>query len=483
MKLGEKWNRNKIFWLAAAVLLVLAPVILMCLRSLQIGMNCFKLHPVWSDEMVYWRETYNFIHTGIKGGYTGANDLAPRLANFGTHSFMNTLVYAAFAMLFGWHDNSIMIYNLLFLILCLLVFVWWLKPEKTKLIWLTASMICYLPLYYYLPTSMTEVLNYGGILLYTAALLRYYQKHEEKWFLAAFLATVFLCFYKLPNMVFFIPLVLAVFSGRITKKFCLHTVGCIVSAVVIYVVNSAFTAPYPWFFSEVFEEETVGKMISKVWGRFTENLQNYVSLSYGTGMERMQRYFFLLMLAVLFLAIVWHILRERKQSSLLLAVSYFLMLAASFVLINAFYEVWDWRDYRMMAPVAWSALIMLILRFPVRYVLAPAVAALLMFGYEFVKPNQVFISWERTVPIETPEICEYIEFDENAADGFDNTLALEYVNLEIYCRLAPGIGVQNIFTPEAITRSKYILVEDTEYDFPGYHLEKEGDFGRLYVRD
>lgn len=497
--INQNKNWGKLFLWAAAAGLILAPVFVMCLRSLQIGMNCFKVHSLWSDEMVYWREVYNFIHTGISGGYTGADDMAPKLANFGTHSFMNTLVYAAFAMLFGWHDNSIMIYNLLFFIICLAVFVWQLKPKTGQVILLAVCIVFYLPIYYYLPTSMTEILNYGGILLYTAALLRYYKERKEGWFFAALAATAFLTFYKLPNAVFFIPLVLAVFEKKITKKFCLHTAGCMAACGVIYVVNTAFTSPYPWFFSEVFEQSSVGAMAKKVWGRFTENLANFFSLSYGTETERIQRYFYVGVMLILLASVfgLWKSYRKsvketgekqetdhREQTDKLqLAVSYFLMLLASFVLINAFYEVWDWRDYRMMAPVVWSALVVLALRFPLRYLLMPLLVMLQMFGSEMIAPNEVFISWERTVPIETPEIAEWIAYDEQAENGFDNTIAVEYVDLGIYCRLAPGIGVQNIFTPEAITRSKYILVRDIDYDFPGYHLEQEGDFGRLYVRD
>lgn len=495
---------RKLFLWAAAAGLILAPVFMMCLRSLQIGMNCFKVHPVWSDEMVYWREVYNFIHTGISGGYTGADDMAPRLANFGTHSFMNTVVYAAFALLFGWRDNSIMIYNLLFLVICLAVFVWLLKPKAERMLLLAACVVFYLPIYYYLPTSMTEILNYGGILLYTAALLRYYRERREGWFFAALAATVFLTFYKLPNAVFFIPLVLAVFDKKFTKKFWLHAAGCVAGCGIIYKVNTDFTSPYPWFFSEVFEQETIGAMATKVGRRFGENLTNFFSLQYGTQMERLQRYFYVGMM-ILLLAMVYGCFRQWRKArvgkeekwsnadaenadventdNLQLAISYFLMLLASFVLINAFYEVWDWRDYRMMAPVAWSALILLALRLPLRNMAIPLLAVISLFGRELISPNEVFISWERTVPIETPEISEWITYDEQAENRFDNTIAIEYADLSIYCRLASGIGVQNIFTPEAITRSKYILVQDTDYDFPGYRLEHEGDFGRLYVRN
>lgn len=503
-----KTRNKKILTAAAAAGLILVPVFMMCLRSLQTGMNCFKVHSIWSDEMVYWREVYNFIHTGTSGGYTGADDMAPRLANFGTHSFMNTLVYAAFAFLFGWHDNSIMIYNLLFFVICLAVFVWQLKPKTVKMILLAVCIVFYLPIYYYLPTSMTEILNYGGILLYTAALLRYYKERREGWFFAALAATAFLTFYKLPNAVFFIPLVLAVFDKKITKKSWLHGIGCVAACGIIYVVNTAFTSPYPWFFSEVFEQESIGAMAAKIWGRFTDNLANFFSLHYGTRTEQMQRLFYAGMMLILFAAVICGIRKMRRQKAweketrqagegrlqntaehvigtdnFQLAVSYLLMLLASFILIHAFYEVWDWRDYRMMAPVTWSALILMALRFPGKYMVVPVFAIVLMFGGEMITPNEVFISWERTVPIETPEISEWIAFDEQAEDRFDNTIAIEYVDLGIYCRLMPGIGVQNIFTPEAITRSKYILVQDTDYDFPGYHLEHEGDFGRLYVRD
>lgn len=480
----KKMDPKTVLRVGAVAVLLLSPLILMCFRSLQTGMNCFKLHAVWSDEMVYWREVYNFIHTGISGGYTGADDRAPRLANFGTHSFLNTILYAAFAMLFGWQDNSIMIYNLLFLILCLAVFIWQVRPGMPKSLLLAGLVICYLPLYYYLPTSMTEVINYGGILLYTAALLGYYRTGKERWFLLTLFWTVFLTFYKLPNAVFFIPLVLSAFTGRVTKRFVLHTAGCVAVCGVVYEINNAFTSPYPWFFSDVFAQDTVGQMIAKVWGRFTENLGHFLSLQYGTVQERMQRYFYLFVMAVLLILSVRQFLSgQKKKEGRQPVFSYFLMLFASFLLVNGFYEVWDWRDYRMMAPVLWAALVMLVLCFPLRYALLPLLSGLFMFGCEIVRPNEVFISWERTVPIETPGISRYIIYDAGADNRFDNTLAVESVNLGIYCRMEPGIGIQNIFTPESITRSKYIWVQDIEYDFPGYRLEAEGDFGRLYVRE
>ncbi len=488
MREKKRWSREQIGKLIVAVALLLTPVVMLCFRSLQIGMNCFKFHAVWSDEMVYWREVYNFLHTGLRSGYTGADDLAPEVANFGTHSFINTLLYTAFALLGGWHDNSILIYNLLFLILCLSIFLWQVRPDWKKGLLLVGSLLFYLPLYYYLPTLMTEVINYGGILLYTAALLKTRGSKRSDTFVWMFVWTIFLTLYKLPNAVFFIPLVLMAFEGRVTKRFCLHTLFSVVVCGIVYRVNTAFTAPYPWFFSDVFEQETVGKMIGKVWGRFTENLGHFVSLQYGTVQERTQRYFYLLLL-VLFCILagkeIWHFWkmgRESERKLDMLGISYALMLLASFLLVNGFYEVWDWRDYRMMAPIAWSGVLVLILAFPVSYVALPLGCSVVLFAGELLHPNEVFINWERTQAIETPAIADYIAYDSEAKDRFDNTLAVESIDLGIYCRLEAGIGIQNIFTPEKIVHSKYVLVQDFAYDFPGYELLCEGDFGRLYVR-
>ena len=468
--------------MAAAAACIAAPLILMCLRSLQIGMNCFKLHGLWSDEMVYWREVYNFIHTGIAGGYTGCDDMAPALANFGTHSFLNTVIYGAFGAVFGWNNNSIMIYNLVFLMLCITVFVYWVRPSIRQLLILLAATVFYLPLYYYAPTSMTELLGYGGIVLYTGALLCYEREAKERWFFVLLACTVFLSFFKLPNMVFFIPLVLAIFEGKFTRRFTLRTLGCMASCVLIYMINSAFTSPYPWFFSEVFEQKTVGKMIAKVWGRFTENLSHFFSLGYGTRQEQMQRYFYLF-LFLLFVCLTVYFFRKKQAQKGKLALSYVLLLLASFTLNNAFYEVWDWRDYRMMAPVAWGALIGLLFLEEKIWTALAAVAVATMFFYEIAKPNEVFINWERTEPLPENTVCELVHYDAQTENPFDNTIAVEFVNLGIYYGLEPGIGVQNIFTPEAITKSKYILVSTPDYDFPGYSLSGQGTYGYLYIRN
>ena len=160
--------------LLSGLLLVLSPWILLFIVTTLISHNSIsKSTPCWNDEISYWHEIKSFSSKGFDFGYYTMNEVPPQKLSFGTHGFGTVSVYTAYAKMFGWNFNSIVIANNVFLSLAFLFLVLGVKLTTKKALLITLFYLTYTPLILYCSTSMSELMNYSIVVVYFTLLYTY----------------------------------------------------------------------------------------------------------------------------------------------------------------------------------------------------------------------------------------------------------------------------------------------------------------------
>ena len=82
---------------------------------------------------------------------------------------------------------------------------------------------------------------------------------------------------------------------------------------------------------------------------------------------------------------------------------------------------------------------------------------------------------------EAQALCQAVQFDETAADPFDNSVRTDVFTLETVASLAPGIGIQTgWFTEANVGQCRWILTDHLKIPLAGYELVVKNRAGSVY---
>lgn len=129
--------------------------------------------PLWNDEVMYWNESAAFMRAGFDGGYITVSEQPARAAfsHFGPHGIGYAMFYGTVGRLVGWHPNSQYLTHLVLVPACAWAWFWMRRRAQGRL--REALLLAtFWPLLFYLPTGMTEPLNFGIAILCAALLER-----------------------------------------------------------------------------------------------------------------------------------------------------------------------------------------------------------------------------------------------------------------------------------------------------------------------
>lgn len=476
-------------WLSWGVL-VLSPFLLLLILSFCTGHSALDAHPVWSDELGFWRSLLSWNEAGFDTGYYGTlEDVAP-FGTLGISGLGPVLIYGWFIKLFGLSHNTMMVCNAVWICAAALVFCALRKPRPAVALGLSALLMAYAPMILYALTSMTECFNYALMLLYLAFLLTYQEKRCPWALLAATLTVLFGCLYRPMYCVLFIPLVLFFSRYHLGWRMVLSAGVAILLTIVCCILAMMASAPNAQGFTHhLVNASDVPTALHMLLSHTKANLTAYFVRRSGHPLELAFRVFYcgatVLCLLASFMALERRGLRPVRIHLGFRPpfFSCFLLLTAAFVLTMMLYQVGDWRDYRRLAPFLWLVIAFFIARWrftlPVVSLAACAATLLLFFTASAAGP---FADTDRfEAPASSPsvqEVASVIEFEQDAGDPFRNTVRTDVASYSLMESLHPGLGMQyGWFTTETTGKSRWILTDRLKCVVNGYeNVLDTGDY-------
>jgi len=439
--------------------------------------------PVWSDELSLWHEVLSFSHKGLDFGYYTINELVPTYLSFGTHGFGTVSVYALFAKQFGWEIFSIPSANIFFLQIAYALFLLLVLPTTKQLIHIFLFSVSFIPLILFCSTSMSELLNYSVILVYFGLLYRYFKQGWKLLFAALAIFCVWISFIRIIYIVLFLPVLFKRKTEfQLDRKFFFHLLLWFISGVILFVLNGLFVSPYPdSFLNELFSSAGIGPFISCFALHFFHNVVNFISPLSENLIQVLERYFIIFIM--IYSLLKSNILHHKTKK---IEFDYFVvfLILILFVLINiAAYDVFDWRDYRVLAPVLFGCILFLIINekhfiSTSSIIINVCVVNVLIFSPSVVES---FKANRFAKPVENKLLSE-IRYDNQATSKFDNTIVLNHFTANEVLNIPAGIGVTYCENLSDKLKSRFIF-SDKEIKLSTYRMINSNKYGYLYKKE
>lgn len=472
-------RRERILRYASYGLMVLSPFLLLGILSLILGRSALDAWPIWTDELDYWRSLQNWNAVGFATGYSGLSEIVPEAGTLSVHGLTAIVFYGWFVKLFGLSHNTIVVCNALWVSLGALVFCLLLKPKPLVSVYISVLLATYAPVVLYAFTSMTQLCQYGVLLLYLAFLLRYARTRKAGWLLLSGLSVVLMCCFRINYLLLIFP-VTWVWGGG--KKLCLKTVLftllglCLV--IGIYLLTSQWSAPYALGFPYALSRAgSLDLMVRMLLSHFKANLLSFFAFHrYSPVLWRFRVFYLVMLVLCLFKAF----LQVRKDGRGLkpglnaASVWSFLWLISALGIVLIFNDVSAWTDFHILAPMLWLIPVYLVCR---EKKLLPALAlagSLALTVFLCFQPSMgAYADPDRfDPPVANKSLStamSYIAYDPEADDPFENTVRTDLSGERLLMELDAGLGLQyGWFTPDSLGKSRWILTDTLKVALEGY---------------
>jgi len=472
-----------------SIFLILSPWILLFVSALLAKGTIATNHPVWSDELGYWHEILSLSMKGLNFGYYTINEEIPQYLSFGTHGFGIISAYVPFAKVFGWNLNSMVLANNFYISIAFLLLVVMIRPSIKTLLLTAFFYLTYMPLIFYNFTSMAELINYAFLIIYFVLFYSYMktERYRKALFIILLIFTLYISFTRIIYIVLILPVLLEHFKVTGFNKGFLKVLAIWVPlSALLYLINSLFVAPFPYsFLNELFATTSISEFLYVFQKHFFNNIVNFVHFGRDTALQVFQRYF-VLIFVVLF---TWKSdvikYKFKKWDFPFFVCSFILILT---LLINfAAYDVFSWRDFRVIAPILFSTIVFITFAGNTSFIKgALSINIIILIIFIAVMPssyrkNEVFTK-DRYQKIEDNAILKSIEYKPSVNSPFENTIAIEGFYPEIHLNIPAGIGISACFHGISDSLRSHYLYTVEPYDLKTYRLIKSSEKGFLYEK-
>lgn len=369
---------------------IASPLLIMLILSLLSGNNMFLSKPYLNDELDYWRLMYSISQQGFDFGSTEhlVGYVAP-IGPLGSHGLSPVAAWLWYVLLFPMTDSALVIAGVIMLVAALALLYLIIRPGVTQLLLLGLFTLLYPPLVRYINLSMMEMPCYACVIVYMALLLRYEREHSgalpsRGWTLPLlFICGLYCTVLRMSNVVLFFPAILIFCDNRLSLKLLLCLLLYALGTLAFNYCFSLFVAPYPDVLYNLMQSGSLGELLRGLWLNTRDNILNFLDpMSDNSLPQAMARYFYLLTLLLLFVKTLFK--KEGGRLRLTWRWEYFGVFAAGaacLALVVMIYFVFDWRDYRTLAPTAYGLVLWLLLRWNGESRgFRTALAALMVFG-------------------------------------------------------------------------------------------------------
>ena len=458
-------NKNispKTIRLLSGLLLVLSPWILLFVVTTFISHNSINMSiPIWNDEISYWHEVLSFSSKGLDFGYYTINEIKPTFFSFGTHGFGTISVYAAYAKIFGWNFNSIVLSNNVFLSIAFLFFVICINPSTKKLLLITLFYLTYTPLILYCSTSMTELMNFAIMVIYFTLLHVYINstRNKNKLIIALIGFCCYASFIRIIYILLFLPIIL--FKNKELKfdrKIILFLLGWIVLSVLLFIINSQFVSPFPSaFLNKLFSISNLSELISYFVKHFITNILRFIYPFRDESIQVLQRY--LVMYLVFWFFIKSKIVKYHIKQTDNYFLNSFILITLSLLITFFAYDVFNWRDYRVIAPLIFGIVLFMTISnrlLVIKKMLLVNILGVLLLCFSPLVFNSFFLDNKRYTMPKTDTVLNKMKYTINARNRFENTVVVDNFDETVSLNTPAGIGITYSDSVSDRLQSKYI---------------------------
>ena len=254
------------------------------------------------------------------------------------------------------------------------------------------------------------------------------------------------------------------------------------SGVTLFILNGLLVSPYPdSFLNELFSSTDIGEFIRNFANHFFQNTINFINPLSENLIQVCERYFIIfVMVYSLLKSNVLHLKSKKNEIEYFIV---FLMLFLFTLLNITVYDVFDWRDYRVLAPVLLGSVLFLIVNgkhfiFNSTLTINVFIVAILMFSPTVVES---FMANRFAKPVENKLLSE-IKYDNNATSRFDNTIVLNHFTANEVLNIPAGIGITYCDVLSDNLKSRFIF-SDKKIKLTSYKLINFNNSGYLYRKD
>lgn len=377
-------SKSRVLPVCAALFFIASPLIIMLVLSLLSGHNMFLSKPYLNDEVDYWRVMYSVSECGFDFGPTGG--LPGRNAPIGpleSHGLGPLAAWLWYALLFPFTESALVIASFVLLTLSILLFCLIAKPSARQAGLMAIFTLLFPPLVRYINLSMMEIPCYAAVIVYTAVLYRYEQTRTVPWLLLVFISGLYCSVLRLSNVVLFFPAILIFCDNRWSWKLFICLVAYALGVLLLNSFVNLFIAPYPDFVSSLSYCSSFKELAFTLLRNLFGNIRNMLDpFSDGSLPQAVARYYYLIIVLFLLAAAFFKIGGSRLRLTWRWEYVGMLGVAAGCLALVLFlYDVFDWRDYRTLSPIAFMLILWLLLRWPQEgRSFKLALAALMLFG-------------------------------------------------------------------------------------------------------
>lgn len=432
------------------------------------GATLADFRPFLNDEVYYWHQIATAAVAGRHGGYYTVNELTPAVEafRFGPHGPVYPLLVGAVARVVGWHRASGPIFNLAWIVACVVAFGAMVRPAPRRLGLLASLLATFWPLSFWAASNMQESFHHGVAILLAGTCIAT-ARGARGALVAAWIALLVAMIIR-PSWGVLLPGLCLLPARRVTPARVIAACAC--SAVVLAVVVVGFTriaAPLPGafeFLKLARLEDGAAPIVSNAGAnakRLADIGENYDPL------EIVHRVEYAAM-TVLLVAVAIRSWRRTDDATerLHLAVQAS-QLAAIVVAMVLFYALTNWTEHRIVsAHLLLAAMTLAALpgwRGPwmtAGLVLANLLA-LPVYAESFRQMRTDNFVWDRR-PLRVFEetIGARMHYERNAPPWCNTLLTAQYPPDLI--AVPPGIGISGTRSPDELRlppHSRYLLLD------------------------
>ena len=472
------------------------------------------IHPL-SDISSYYVMIAAAIRSGMfsgTAGYTGylfgsSGGLELEVAShlfYGAHGFFILLPYIILGNIFGWTGSSVLFINLTIITIAF-YFVYFSTKSIRVTYLIQLSIFLFVPFLAYFPTLMMETQIHAWGIIVMSMLYRYNKEKNTKSRVGLLLSIVLSSFARATNLVFIIPYFLLELQyiyinnkNNLKKlrlfdfKFLFLGSACVMlSLIFIYVtiilISPSFSISFIHglgiaFFEHgfLFALNLVRLRILSQTAVFFSSFERvlFISVRYGV---------FGLSLILLIFSFI-----DIKDSKIKLrfhieSFSLFMILFVITFFNIAFYDVFAYRDFRLLKSVLSAVMVYIFLSYK-SFCIIPKIlfgyilSSLFFISIFFYNIGLFFGHWH------VNNWSSYIVYSENVQNRLENTILIHTNFIDHFWDIDPGLGVVadltwGSFTYEelASTGIRYVVMPVKNLSaYPWYELVSYGDSWVVY---
>lgn len=316
---------------------------------LQVGSNYL---PVWSDEFFYYTNANSFFQNNTLQAALTFNGSGSRLFGADAHGFSYPLLNGGIAKIFGWHTLNF-IYTNFFFVVAALALVWFQKNISSwQKFLITASVLCFPFFVLFGFTYMQESIHIFFAIACSTLIYKIYKTRQNKYYIIFVLLILVAAAFR-PLWFFWLIGLIPFAKNKLQKSafIFIFLAGVLASFAFTYF----FTEAVPNYFSSIINLIQQGGFVMA----FTSLVKHFVYNVYAYFFSTNDTLIYLPVKYLILLPLIVFVIKAIKHKSSLYT-SIALLGVINFLMLFLFYDVFKWREIRVLAPFFYFSVFYLI---------------------------------------------------------------------------------------------------------------------------